>query len=329
MIEITNSVDTAKVLISGDIGESFWGDGFTFNTFKEQINGDFSNIEVEIKSNGGDGNEAFAIYDELKKNPARVTVNIVGATASAGTIIAMGGDVINITENARFLIHRASTIAAGNIDDIERAADLLEDFDNRLLNIYQKRTGKRKSQLQSLMKEDKWLKPDEAVNWGFVDKIMKTKQNPILNKTEMDTTKIKELLNVAEDEAIQNAIEAIQAENTRLAEIVNQVETDKEAAKDAEIVNYIEAAVTDGKITAEVKEKYLALAKSDFDAVKVIIEAAKPEPLKNHIEDNPAEDVEMTNDQAQKIWNRHKSKGEWFEQNPEEYNKVREILKGK
>lgn len=329
MIEITNSVDTAKVLISGDIGESFWGDGFTFNTFKEQINGDFSNIEVEIKSNGGDGNEAFAIYDELKKNPARVTVNIVGATASAGTIIAMGGDVINITENARFLIHRASTIAAGNIDDIERAADLLEDFDNRLLNIYQKRTGKRKSQLQSLMKEDKWLKPDEAVNWGFVDKIMKTKQNPILNKTEMDTTKIKELLNVAEDEAIQNAIEAIQAENTRLAEIVNQVEADKEAAKDAEIVNYIEAAVTDGKITAEVKDKYLALAKSDFDAVKVVIEAAKPEPLKNHIDPVEPKDVEMTKEQAQKIWNSHKSKGEWFEQNPEEYNKVREILKGK
>jgi ATP-dependent protease ClpP protease subunit len=329
MIQITNTVDTAKVLISGDIGASFWGEGFTFDSFKEQINGDFSNIDVEIKSNGGDGNEAFAIYDELKRNPARVTVNIVGATASAGTIIAMGGDVVNMADNARFLIHRASTIAAGNIDEIGKAADMLEDFDNRLLNIYQKRTGKRKAQLQNLMKEDKWLTPDEAINWGFVDKVMKTKQNPILNKTEMDTTKIKELLNVAEDDAIQNAIESIQSENTRLTGIVNQVEADKEAAKDTEIANYIEAAVTDGKITDEVKDKYIALAKTDFEAVKMVIEAAKPAPLKNHIEVNDPEPVEMTKAEALKIRNSKKSLQRWFDENPEEYTKVMNLLKSK
>ncbi len=193
MITVTNAVDTAKVLISGDIGESFWGDGFTFANFKEQITGDYSNIEIEIKSNGGDGFEALAIYDELKNSPAKVKVKIVGSTASAGTIIAMGGDEIEITENSSFLIHRGSTIAMGNIDDLEKAADMLEQFDNKLLNIYQKRTGKRKTQIENLMKEDRWLKASEAIEWGFADKMTKPKKS-ILNKSDMDTTKIKEIL---------------------------------------------------------------------------------------------------------------------------------------
>ena len=329
MIEITNSVDTAKVLISGDIGDSFWGEGFTFDNFKEQINGDFSNIDIEIKSNGGDGNEAFAIYDELKRNQARVTVNIVGATASAGTIIAMGGDVVNMADNARFLIHRASTIAAGNIDEIGKAADMLEDFDNRLLNIYQKRTGKRKAQLQNLMKEDKWLTPDEAINWGFVDKVMKTKQNPILNQAEMDTTKIKELLGVDSDEAIEGAIAELKSENESLKESVQETEAKKEEELEKEITNFIEAAVTDGKITDEVKESYIILAKTDFEAVKMVIEAAKPAPLKNHIDVNDPEPVEMTKAEALKIRNSKKSLQRWFDENPEEYTKVMNLLKSK
>jgi len=282
MITVTNSVDTAKILISGDIGESFWGDGFTFANFKEQIQGDISNIEIEIRSNGGDGFEALAIYDELKNNPAKVKVKIVGSTASAGTIIAMGGDTIEISENSGFLVHRGSTIAAGNIDDIEKAAQLLDQFDNKLLNIYQKRTGKRKSQIASLMKEDRWLKASEAIEWGFADKVIKS-QKSILNKTDMDTTKLKEVLGVETDEAIEAAVTNLVTRANDLQAVVDQHTADAELAKTAEIETFVTNAVTAGKITAETKDHYLNLAKSDFEAVKTIIDAAKPAPLKNHV----------------------------------------------
>ena len=294
MITITNSADTAKVLIAGDIGESFWGDGFTFANFKEQITGDFSNIEIEIKSNGGDGFEALAIYDELKNNPARVKVKIVGSTASAGTIIAMGGDEIEITENSSFLIHRGSTIAMGNVDAMEKAAELLEHFDNKLLNIYQKRTGKRKSQIENLMKEDRWLKASEAIEWGFADKMTKTKKT-ILNKTDMDTTKIKEILKVETDELIESAVTNLiekAAKVDTMQAIIDQIEADKQTAKEAEITNYITEAVTAGKVAETVKDSLINLAKTDYEAVKNIIDTAKPAPLKNHVEEGGGSEPE-------------------------------------
>ena len=284
MITITNSADTAKILISGEIGQSFWGDGFTLDMLKSGIGSeDVTNIELEINSLGGDLIEALAIYDTLKTSNARVKAKIIGSTASAGTVIAMGADEIEISENSNFLIHRASTLAAGNVDEMERAADELAMWDEKLLNIYQKRTGKRKSQISDLMKQDKWLTSTEAINWRFADRKIK-EQKPILNKTEMDTTKIKTLLNVADDTGIETAIEALQAENTRLAGIVNQVEADKAAQVEADIETYVTEAVTTGKITAETKEKYIALAKSDFEAVKTIIESAKPAPLNSIID---------------------------------------------
>ena len=146
----------------------------------------------------------------------------------------------------------------------------------------------------------------------------------------MDTTTIKTLLNVADDTGIETAIEALQAENTRLAGIVNQVEADKAAQVEAEIETFVTDAVTAGKITNDVKDKYIALAKTDFEAVKTVIEAAKPAPLKNLIHEETAP-PEMTADEARQLWNEKKVKnqlGRWFEESPEEYSKINKLRKG-
>jgi ATP-dependent protease ClpP protease subunit len=123
MIQVTNAADTAKVLISGEIGQGWFTDGFTLEKLKNSIGSDdISNIELEINSLGGDLIEALAIYDSLKTSNAKVKAKIVGSTASAGTVIAMAADMVEITENSNFLIHRASTMAGGTVDDIEKAA---------------------------------------------------------------------------------------------------------------------------------------------------------------------------------------------------------------
>ncbi len=329
MITVTNSEDTAKISVIGQIGESWFDDGFTLQSLKDSLGGgDYSNIELEIMSMGGDLIQALAIYDALRSSPAKVRAKIVGSTASAGTVIAMAADEVEITENSNFLIHRAATVAMGNIDDMDAAAAALAGFDEQLLNIYQKKTGKRKSQISNLMKEDKWIKPTEAIEWGFVDKIVKTKK-PILNNADMDTTNIRTILNVADDTGIEAAVEALQAENVRLAGIVNQIEADKQAAELAEHTTFIENAVTSGKITAEVKDHYLSMA---FDTAKALIEAAKPAPLMNGIIQGDHPEPEMTKVEAEKIYNQHKVKntlGRWFEANPEEFKKVNAIIRGK
>ena len=174
MIQIQNSADTAKILISGEIGEGWFDDGFTLEKLKAGIGSDdVTNIELEISSLGGDLIEALAIYDSLKTSNARVKAKIIGSSASAATVIAMGADEIEISENSNFRIHRASTVAMGNVDNMDEAAQELAMWDEKLLNIYQKRTGKRKSQISDLMKQDKWISSSEAVTWGFADRKIK------------------------------------------------------------------------------------------------------------------------------------------------------------
>ena len=327
MITVTNSEDTAKISVIGQIGESWFDDGFTLQSLKDSLGGgDYSNIELEIMSMGGDLIQALAIYDALRASPAKVKAKIVGSTASAGTVIAMAADEVEITENSNFLIHRAKTMAAGNSEDMDAAAEALAGFDEQLLNIYQKKTGKRKSQISNLMKEDKWIKPAEAIEWGFVDKITKTKK-PILNQSDMDLTNIKTILNVADDTGVEDAIKVLQAENERLTGIVNQIEADKAAAELAEHTQFIENAVTDGKITAETKDHYLAIP---FENAKALIEAAKPAPLVQNIIPGIQPDPEMSKPEAQKIWDVYKVKnqlGKWQSEKPEEYAKIRNIIK--
>ncbi len=330
MIRIENNADTAKILISGEIGEGWFTEGFTLEKLKNGIGSDeVTNIELEINSLGGDLIEALAIYDSLKTSNARVKAKIIGSTASAGTVIAMGADEIEISENSNFLIHRASTFAGGNVDDMERAADELAMWDEKLLNIYQKRTGKRKSQISDLMKQDKWLTATEAINWGFADRKIK-EQKPILNKTEMDTTKIKELLNVDSDEAIEQAITNLIDSRTELQNKVTASEQAEAEAKNQEIAAYITAAETAGKITAEVKDSLITLAKTDFDAVKTIVEAAKPAPLSNIIEPGEPVKPKMTKEEARKIYDSWKVKNlvaTKANDEPELYNEVRTALK--
>lgn len=281
MITVTNLEDTAKISVIGQIGESWFDDGFTLQSLKDSLGGaDYSNIELEIMSMGGDLIQALAIYDALRASSAKVTAKIIGSTASAGTVIAMAADTVEISENSNFLIHRASTMAAGNVDDMDKAAETLAAFDEQLLNIYQKKTGQRKSQISSLMKEDRWIKPAEAIKLGFADKVIKSKK-PILNQSDMDTTGIKSVLNVADDTGIEAAIVALQAENTRLSGIVNQIETDKAAAKLAEHTAFVENAITTGQIKAEVKDLLLNM---ETETAKAIIEAARPTPLINIVQ---------------------------------------------
>ncbi|MEA3451198.1 MAG: ATP-dependent Clp protease proteolytic subunit, partial [Bacteroidota bacterium] len=89
-MEIRNSGEKTVIDIIGkEIGESWFDEGFTASQLQEQIKG-VEDIEINLNSLGGDLNEALVIYDLLKLHPHNVTVNLLGANASASTVIALG-----------------------------------------------------------------------------------------------------------------------------------------------------------------------------------------------------------------------------------------------
>lgn len=282
MLSIRNSADHTEIDIIGAIGEDWFGEGNTLETVRNQFAEINNDITVNISSLGGDLIEALAIYDMFKATNNRVTTNIIGATASAGTVIAMGGDTIKISENSLFLGHKASLFAGGNADDLRAAANDLDKFDSRLIAIYKKKTGKTKAEIENWLKEDKWITASEAKEFGLVDEVYKSKK--VLNSKEVaELSKIKELpqnfIQMENNESllkssIQNLLgfkndEVLKAENSALKEEIESLKANQPEVVDTTV------------FTTEIENlKSEIQAKADYDTIKAKLESTEAELAK-------------------------------------------------
>jgi len=219
MIRVTN--ETHTIYITGEIGEGWFSEGYTIDKFLEDIKTlENQPLTVLISSTGGDLGHALAIYDLLRARKEPVTTEIVGATASAASVIAMAGSVRKMHKNAMLLIHNAMTQVQGNAAALQAVASDLEMWDERIIDIYTSRTGKQKEEIQALMAQERWMPATEALEWGFVTEIVEPIQNSIQtpkNQTDMDEKdqKIQEL---------ETQLAATQQDNTTLKEKIKELE---------------------------------------------------------------------------------------------------------
>ena len=136
-----------ELILYGDIAsETWWGDEVTPLQFTEELNalGNVPEIVVRINSGGGDVFAANAIYTRLKDNAAKITVKIDGWAASAATIVAMAGDVIEIPGNGVFMVHDPAIGLLGyfNEADLAKASEELKVIKQSIINGYALKTGK-------------------------------------------------------------------------------------------------------------------------------------------------------------------------------------------
>jgi ATP-dependent Clp protease protease subunit len=324
-MEIKNAAtDTSELSIYGDIGEDWFGDGHTMNSLKDQLSEiSTANINVRISSLGGDVDDGLVMYNLLRTNAAHVTTFIEGMTASAGTIVALGGDRVEIDENALFLVHNAWTLTMGNADELRKTAEDMDKIDAALINIYKKQTGKRKSQIKSLMAEEKWLTADEAKEFGFVDAVIPTKlkaaasvksikgieglitekklpeipTNYINKLNEMTENKeeaqgilenIKAAMGFKNDAKLKEELKASQEEVTTLKAKIDELEGDTDQAKLLETAeNDLKEANT--KVEASAKEvETLQTSISEYDTKVAALQAEIEEANSKVIGDPPS-----------------------------------------
>ena len=299
MIKITNTGTAATIQIMGLIGS----DGWTLDKFRTELNGlDTASLNIEMKSDGGDPFEAFSIYDDIKKLSARVTVDIVGSSASAATIIAAAADYVRISENSRYLVHNAqSEPDKWNKEGFREIADKLESIDNQILNIYVKRTGKSKEVLAQLMTEERWMTAQEALEWGFVDEIIKTKSK---------ITNMAKFKNLTEEEQIEfdqlkSDKEALMAKVAELEAKLAEIEVANEIKEDEEIEMEVSAAIEAGKFKADAKDSMKSFAKHDRAAFRNMVSAIElPKPLRDVV--NPSK-TDIENDPKKRFQDALKS----------------------
>lgn len=172
------AADANVIQIFGSIGEDYWaGTSITARTISQQLQAIGAQpVEVQINSGGGDMFEGIAIYNVLREHPEPVTVKVMGMAASAASIIAMAGDVIEIGAASFMMIHNCWVMAIGNRHDMADTALFLAPFDKAMADLYAARTGMEPAQTAALMDAETYLSGSQAVEQGFADSLLAADQ---------------------------------------------------------------------------------------------------------------------------------------------------------
>lgn len=133
--------------------------------------GDVSAIDLHISSGGGDVDQGHAIYNELVRHPARITVYIDGMAASMASAIAMAGDHIVMAENAAWMMHNPASLAYGGVREMESASKRLAIMTDAIVKAYQRHSTADEAQIRAWMDAETWMSADEAVAAGFAHEI--------------------------------------------------------------------------------------------------------------------------------------------------------------
>lgn len=166
------SADSLTIDIFDEIG--FFGVSAKSFVTALKAAGQPKNITLKLDCPGGDCNDGFTIYDAIKATGANVTVEIVGLAASMASVIMLAGNTIRIAENGRVMIHRVTAGAYGNADELDAAAQVAKQFEDRIVQLYMQRTGQDEEQVREWMQTSQgtWFFGSEAVENGFADEVI-------------------------------------------------------------------------------------------------------------------------------------------------------------
>lgn len=171
---LDETTDKRVLYIEGMIADdSWWGDdAVTPKEFRNELNSGDGDIIVRINSEGGDVYAAAQIYTMLKEYGGKVTVKIDALAASAASVIAMAGDVVEISPVGSIMIHNPWTTAQGDSAEMTSTAKMLDAIKETILNAYEQKTHLPREQLARMMDEETTIPAQRAVDLGFADKLM-------------------------------------------------------------------------------------------------------------------------------------------------------------
>jgi ATP-dependent Clp protease protease subunit len=141
-----------------------------------ELTGPGEPITFVINSPGGSVDAGFAIWDQIKLITSPVCTLVTGMAASMGSILALCAPKGQrfATPNARFMIHQPSMPHGieGPATDIAIHAEEIVKTRERITDLYVECTGQDREVVARALDRDKWLSPEEALDFGLIDRIV-------------------------------------------------------------------------------------------------------------------------------------------------------------
>jgi len=177
MLKVNASL--GEIYIYDTIGKDWFGGGIDSKQVIDALNElGGKRATIRINSPGGVADEGIAIYNALKRYHGGVDTIVDSLAASAASVIALAGESRLTAPGARWMIHRAMTVSVGNAEDMRKAAEVLQTYDNSLVEIY-KQYMNPSQDILGMMTEETWFTSVSAIDAGLSNGTVAEQELPV------------------------------------------------------------------------------------------------------------------------------------------------------
>jgi len=137
-----------------------------------------ADIHLYVNSPGGDAYAGFAIYDAMQFVKPDVCTYAVGMAMSAGALVLASGaeGKRHVLPNAKVMIHQGRASSSGQPADIQIAAREILSLTHKYAEIIARHSGRDVDQVLQDIDRDRFLDPEEAVEYGLADSVLSMRQ---------------------------------------------------------------------------------------------------------------------------------------------------------
>jgi len=137
-------------------------------------------ISIYVNSPGGYISSGLAIYDTMRFMGYDINTYCLGQAASMAALLLAAGTKGKrfALPNSRIMIHQPSGGVTGTSADIELQAKEILELKKICARVISEHTGKPINKIIEDSERDYYMNPDEALNYGLIDKIATQPQKP-------------------------------------------------------------------------------------------------------------------------------------------------------
>ncbi len=163
------------VILSGEIDDNTANSVVAELLYLDSINSE--DISLYINSPGGSITAGMAIYDTMNFIKSDVSTICIGMAASMGAFLLISGEKGKrfALPNSEIMIHQPLGGAQGQATEIKIAAERILKLKDKLNKIIAEKTGNPVEKVEQDTDRDHFLEPEEAVEYGIIDKIIEKK----------------------------------------------------------------------------------------------------------------------------------------------------------